>query len=107
MNSEFKGEGRHTKRKKTTKNQNMIYFLLRAKTPGILQRAEMTLNILEDDVLGIFSKNPLRTWKSKRASTTMIIGPLTIIRAIMEEKVRIHKQIGLDRRKQLAEYQDL
>lgn len=36
----------------------------------------MTLSILEDNVLGIHSKNPLRTQKSKRASTKMIIGPL-------------------------------
>lgn len=41
--------------------------------PGILQRSAMTLNILEDEVLGILSKNPLRT---QRASTTMIIAPL-------------------------------
>lgn len=33
--------------------------------PGILQRAAMTLNILEDEVLGILSKNPLRTQKSE------------------------------------------
>lgn len=56
----------------------MTYFLPRAKTfsKGILQRVEMTLNILEDNVLGIHSKNPLRTQKLKRASTKIIIGPL-------------------------------
>lgn len=35
----------------------------------------MTLNILEEDVQGIFSKNPLRTQKSKGASTTMTNAP--------------------------------
>lgn len=77
MYSEFKGESRQAESKKTPTNPYMTYVLPRAKTfsKGILQRAEMTLNILEDNVLGIHSKNPLRTWKSKRAST-MIIGPL-------------------------------
>lgn len=51
------------------------YFLPRAKTSGVLKRTEMTLNILEDDVQGIFSKNPLRTQKSKAASTTVINAP--------------------------------
>lgn len=58
-----------------TKNPIHDHFLPRTKTSGILKRTEMTLNILEDDVQGIFSKNPLRTQQSKGASTTVINAP--------------------------------
>lgn len=61
----------------------------------------MTLNILEEDVQGIFSKNPLRTQKSKGTSTTVTNAPFKkkIIRSTIEQKVHTHKEIGPNRRR--------
>lgn len=71
MYSEFKGASGGKETKKTIHD----YFLPRAKTSGVPKRCEMTLSILEEDVQGIFSKYPLRTQKSKGASTTVINAP--------------------------------